>query len=172
MFCPVVVFACVVHHEVEAHADTFTVAVSAQIGQVRHSSQIRPDLAEVGDSIAAVASAFRSVEEGHQVKVADSAFLNVIEVGLYALQGLGEALGVHHHSDNVIACVPSWVVFAGFVEFAKEIVAFCPAFAEHGAEVVKGLFVASVQLIVEPLQLVIMSCESGFKNVHRNMKPP
>ena len=65
------------------------------------------------------------------MKVADSAFLNVIEVGFHALQVLGETLGVHHHSDGVISGVPSGIGFAGFVEFTEKVVAFTPAFLEH-----------------------------------------
>ena len=106
------------------------------------------------------------------MEISYTALLNVVEVGLDALEVLGEALGVHHHTENVIARVPVGDFSACVVEVMLEVVgAFFPALPEHRAEVIECLFVAAVKLIVEPLQLVVMFCEPVFKFIHGRNSP-
>ena len=75
---PCVVLACMVHYKVEADSYTSSVACSSQILKIIHSSQIRSYLAEIRNSISAVAALIvRRIQKRHEVKVFDTALLEI-----------------------------------------------------------------------------------------------
>ena len=66
------------------------------------------------------------------MKVCYAAFLDVAEMRPDALEGVGEALCVHHHAENVVACVPVRDFSARVIEVMLEVIgSFLPAFPEH-----------------------------------------
>lgn len=83
--CPFVILGSMVHNEVHANADLLIVAGLGQILKIVHRAKFRLYLAEVGNGITAVRTAFGSLQKRHQMYIVDTALLQVIQLGFYAL---------------------------------------------------------------------------------------
>ena len=160
---PGVVLARVVHDEVEAEGHAVPPAVVGQGFEVFHGAELRVHVAEVRDRIAAVAPAFRALEDGHEVQVVDARLFEVVEVFPDALQRavpLGaraaEGLDVHQHAEEVPALVPVRLLPSLFVEFLERRLPVVEVVLQHGEEVVVG-FLVMVQLHVERFQFFFRS---------------
>ena len=153
---PLMVLGGVVHDKVQADAHAAVVALVAELCQVLHGTQFRLYLAEIRDSITAVAPARRALQEGHQVDIIEAALLQVVEVLPHAVQGPGEAAGVHEHAQHLVALVPVRHLLAHLIPFLQDIRPLRIILVEHAAEIIKGLLVIVVELRVEPLELVIV----------------
>ena len=96
----------VVHNEVQADAHAAVMALVAEFCQVFHCAQSRLNLAEIRHCVAAVAAAGRAGQKGHKVDIVESALLQVVQMLFDALQGTGEAVGIHEHAEHLVAFVP------------------------------------------------------------------
>ena len=162
---PLVVLTGVVHDEVKAHAHSAGVAVVSQLGQVFHGSQLGLNLAEVGNSISAVASVLGALQQGHQVQIVDAALLDVIQMALHTFEIAGEAVRVHEHTEHVISLVPVGRHLTRFVPLTKHGASLLVVLVHHVAEVVKSLLVVVVQLAVEPFQFIVVLGKTVFERL-------
>ena len=112
---PLMVFTGVVHDEVDADAHAQAVAFVAQGRQILHGAQLGLHLAEIGNSIAAVASVLGAFQQRHQVEIVDAAFTDIVKMLPDALQVAREAVGIHEHTQHLIALVPVRHQFSGLV---------------------------------------------------------
>ena len=109
------VFAGVVHNEVDTDAHTQAVAFVTQGRQILHGAQLRLDFAEVGNGIAAVASVLGALQQRHQVEIVDAAFLDIVKMLPDALQVAREAVGIHEHAQHLISLIPVRHQLSGLV---------------------------------------------------------
>ena len=161
--CPLMVFAGMVHHKVQAQGNTSPVALVRQFLQVVHRSQLRLHFPEIAHGVPAVAPSCRAFQQRHQVKIADSAFLHIIQLVLHALQRSGKSLHIHLHTGQVLLPVP---VRAGLPFPVKLPEAFRPVFpgvADHLRKVFPRLQVIVIQLHIKPLQFVRVAGKPNVK---------
>ena len=118
--CPLVIFAGVVHNEVEADAHAAVVAVIAESGEVFHGAESRLHLAEVCNGISAVAAAGRALQQRHQVYIVQTAFLQIIQVFADSVEGTCKAVGIHQHTQHLVALVPLRNFFAHLVPLFQD----------------------------------------------------
>ena len=163
--CPLMILTGVVHDEVETYAHSAGVAVVRQLSQVFHSTQFGLNLAEVRDSVTAVAAILGALQQGHQVQVVDAALLDVIQMALHALQVSGKAVRVHEHSEHIVALVPVGRRLARFVPLTEHGASLLVVVIHHVAEVVESLLVVVIQLTVKPFQFVIVLGKTVFKRL-------
>ena len=161
--CPLMILTGVVHDEVETYAHSAGVAVVRQLSQVFHSTQFGLNLAEVRDSVAAVAAVLGALQQRHQVQVVDAALLDVIQMLLNALQIAGEAVGVHEHTEHIVALVPVGRCLAGLVPLFQKRASLLIIVIHHLTEVIKSLLIIVIELAVQPLHFIIMSGQPLLK---------
>ena len=100
------ILAGVVHHEIEANGDAPGVAVFRQIRQILHGPQLRLNLPEVADRIAAVTPPFRAFQQGHQMEIADTAVRDIIQLLTHPFQGTRKSIDIHQHPDQAVPLIP------------------------------------------------------------------
>ena len=161
--CPLVVFAGVVHDEVQAYAHAACVAVVSQRGQIFHGAQLRLYFSEIRNRVAAVASILGALQKGHQVQIVDAAFLDVIQMALHALEVSCEAVGVHEHTEHIIALVPVGRRLARLVPLLEKRASLLVILIHHLTEVVKSLLIIVIEFAVQPLHLIVVPGQPLFK---------
>ncbi len=77
---PLMIFAGMVHDEIQADTHAFFMAFIRKIRKILHRPQLRLHLPEIRNGVAAVASAGRALQEGHQVNIVQAAFLDIIQM--------------------------------------------------------------------------------------------
>ena len=157
---PFVVLAGVIHDKVQADSDAAVMAGVRQGGQVIHGAQVRLDLPEVADRVAAVAAALRAFQQGHEVEIVDAGFRKVVQLRPDAPEGSREGFDIHQHADHLVAPVPGGAFLPGPVHPFQLLRPLRPEAVEHLGEVVVGFEIVAVQLAVEPLQLVRVAAET------------
>ena len=160
---PLVVLTGVVHDEVKAYAHAACMAVVSERCEVIHGTQLRLDFAEIGNRVAAVASILGALQQRHQVQVVDAALLDVIQMLLNALQIAGEAVGVHEHTEHIVALVPVGRRLAGLVPLFQKRASLLIIVIHHLTEVIKSLLIIVIELAVQPLHFIIMSGQPLLK---------
>ena len=155
-FCPLVVFAGMVHDEVQADTHTPVVALIAQFRQIFHGAQSRLHLAEVGYCVAAVAASRGALQQRHEVYIVESALLQIIQVLPDSLERAGKAVGIHEHAQHLIAFVPLRNFLAHLVPLFQNFRPLRIIAIEHIDKICKGLLVIVIKLRIEPLQFIVV----------------
>ena len=104
--CPLVVFAGVVHDEVQADTHAALVALIAELSQIFHRAEGGLYFAEIRDRVTAVGPSGRALQQRHKVDVVESALLQIIQMRLDTLESTSEAVGIHEHSQHLVALIP------------------------------------------------------------------
>ena len=104
--CPLVIFAGMVHHKVQAQAHPSAVACVGEVLKIVHGSQRGVHTPEVRYRVSAVAASLRTLQQRHQMQIIDSALMNIIKMLGHALQVLRKALCVHKHAGQAAVLIP------------------------------------------------------------------
>ena len=161
---PFMVLAGVVHHEVQAQGDAPVMTVAGQGGQILHGAQLRLDLSKVRHGVAPVAAALGAFQQGHQVQIADAAFLHVIQLFPHAPQSPAKGLDVHLHAHQVVALVPGGVRLPPEVQLPQGGGTVLPGAVQHVGKIVVGLPVVGVELEKQLLHLRLVAGEALGKD--------
>ena len=111
-FCPFVFIGSVVKDEIDNGGNTCFVQCGNDIAQVVYCAQSRIDIAVAADCIAAVAFAFRTFKQGHQVQIGQAQFLEIRNFGFQALQIACEQIDVAPAANLFVGQNPVRIVFA------------------------------------------------------------
>ena len=142
---PGVILAGVVHHKVQAHHYILFVAGPGQLRQILHGAQLRLNLPEVGNGVAAVTAARRALQQGHQMQVVDAGLAQVVQMLPGAPEGSAEALGVGQHSVVFLIPVPVGSALPLPVQSPQVLAALQVRILEHFAKQLK-----CIRVRVEP----------------------
>ena len=111
-FCPFVFVGCVVEDEIDNGGNTCFMQGSNDITQVVYRTQCRIDIAVAADRISAVAFAFGTFKQGHQVQIGQAQFLEIRDFGFQALQITCEQIDVAHAANLFVGQNPVRIIFA------------------------------------------------------------
>ena len=111
-FCPFVFVRSMVEDEIDDGGNTCFVQGGNDIAQVVYRTQCRIDITVAADCIAAVAFAFRTFKQGHQVQIGQAQLLEIRDFGFQALQIAGKQIDVVHAANLFVGQNPVRIVFA------------------------------------------------------------
>ena len=92
---PFMIFAGVIHDEVQTERNAPLMAFLRQRGKILHRAELRIHLSEIRHRVAAVASSFRAFQQRHQMKIVHAAFFNVVKMTADAFDGLRKRIDIH-----------------------------------------------------------------------------
>ena len=87
---PLMILARVVHHKVETQRDAEFVTVMRKRGKIFHRAELRLNFSEIRYRIAAVASAFRTLQEWHEMQIIHAAVADIVQFFAHALKVPGK----------------------------------------------------------------------------------
>ena len=111
-FCPFVFIGSVVEDEIDNGGNACFVQCGNDIAQVVYCAQSWIDIAVAADCIAAVAFAFGTFKQGHQVQIGQTQFLEIRDLGFQTLQIACEQIDVAHAANLFVGQNPVRIVFA------------------------------------------------------------
>ncbi len=152
--CPLMVLRRVIHDKIKAGADSLLMAGTRKVRKVLHRSQFRLHFPVIRDRIAAVAAAGRALQQRHQVKIIHTAFLDIVEMLLHALQILRKALHIHQHAGERSVLIPVRCDLACFIELLQLRAPLLIIAVKHRKKIVKRLLISVIKLAIEPFHLI------------------
>ena len=105
------IFRCVVHYKVHAHAHLFLMAGAAQRSQLLHRTQSRLHLPVICYRIASITFSLRGIQKRHQMQVVYVACFQVRQLFLHTLQIAGKSIDIQHHTKHILTAVPCRLLF-------------------------------------------------------------
>jgi len=169
--CPFMILGRMVHDKIHADADIGCMAFFREFLQIRHCAELRFNGTEVRNGIAPVAPSSRAFQKRHQMKVIDSAFLEIRKFFPHPVQVSGKRLHVEAHAEHIIALIPVRISLSFSIESLQRFRTPGIKIFQHFQQPFKRRNVFAVQFAVEPFQFVIVPAQPFFKSLIHKAPP-
>ena len=111
-FRPFMILRSMIHDKIHTYTDAFLVAGTCKFLQILHRPQIFLYFTEISHCITAIRTAFRRIQERHQVNVIYVVFFQIVNLAFHTFHVSRKIVYVKHHAKHVIFLVPAWICFA------------------------------------------------------------